>query len=237
MQFKIHRKIIIDLQVSRGTPSPPASTPTAGRTSSRSPWEAAPPRTRRSECHLISSYGFPSGSIRSNWNDTEKISLAPDHAQIEKCTQSHLIAGKRPRRVAPTPAHNKPEGRSHVFPGPLVPRVVVLAATTRGFLCKRRKVELKEGAPRGPSERNETKHNKPGDTGHDPPKHRGMREQEEEAGRPLLLLLLCSSPSRSPSPVLFLSPVNPGRQAQVCLPLLRGCAGRSGRVPFFLRCL
>ena len=33
--------------------------------------------------------GFPSGIIRYNWNDTEKISMAPTaqgwHAQIEKC--------------------------------------------------------------------------------------------------------------------------------------------------------
>ena len=34
--------------------------------------------------------GFPSGIIRYDWNDTEKISMAPAqgwHAQIEKCKQ------------------------------------------------------------------------------------------------------------------------------------------------------
>ena len=33
-------------------------------------------------------HGFPSGIIRKNWNDAEKISMAPAqgwHAQIEKC--------------------------------------------------------------------------------------------------------------------------------------------------------
>ena len=39
---------------------------------------------------LIRSLGFPSGIIRKNWNDTEKISMAPAQgwqAQIEKCKQ------------------------------------------------------------------------------------------------------------------------------------------------------
>ena len=43
-------------------------------------WSHACPGTHTS--------GFPSGIIRSNWNDTEKISMAPAqgwHAKIQKC--------------------------------------------------------------------------------------------------------------------------------------------------------
>ena len=38
----------------------------------------------------LPSHGFPSGILRQNWNDAEKISMAPAqgwHAHIEKCKQ------------------------------------------------------------------------------------------------------------------------------------------------------
>ena len=45
-------------------------------------------------------FGFPSGIIRYNWNDTEKFSMAPAqgwHAQIEKCKHYFYAAIMEPK--------------------------------------------------------------------------------------------------------------------------------------------